>query len=225
MTSPVEDVSSLPGKKVLDQSGREIGEIKDIYTHGEDGEASWVTVEAKTGGFGSNRKVFIPLARLKQEGDDIGVPYSSDHVKNAPEIEDDDQLSDEDERNLRDHYGIDRADQELRSDHHSYATLVPEEEGTASKADDPEQVETPEADKVDEDTKERLQDPGSSEIRHVSFGDDNEGGGGGGEGSGESSGSSGESSEDSGESSGSSGESSKDSGESSGSSGENGEKG
>ena len=172
MTSAVEDVSSLPGKTVHDQMGQTIGKIKDIYAHGGDGDPTWVTIEAQGGGLGSKQTVFVPLARLKQEGDNIGVPYSANHVESCPEIDSERELSEEDERKLRDHYGIDRADQELRSDNKSYATLVPEEEGTAAKVDDPEQVDTPDPDRRNEDTEERLQDPGSSEIRHVTFDDD-----------------------------------------------------
>jgi sporulation protein YlmC with PRC-barrel domain len=169
MTSAIEDVSGLPGKKVHDQAGQEIGKIKEIYAHNGDGDPTWVTVEAKGGGLGQKQTVFIPLARLKQEGEEIGVPYSAEHIENCPEIEGGDELSEEDERKLRDHYGIDRADQELRSDHRSYATLVPEEPGTSSKVDDTDQLETPDPDKRDEETQERVKDPGSSEIRDVTF--------------------------------------------------------
>lgn len=178
MTSPIEDVSELPGTAVHDQMGQKIGKIKDIYAHGGDGDPSWVTVEAQGGGLGTKQTVFIPLARLKKEDDKLGVPYSANHVESCPEIENEDELSEEDERKLRDHYGIDRADQELRSDNRSYATLVPEEEGgAAARVDDPEQVETPDADRTDEETEKRLRDPGSSEIRHVTFEDDKETGG------------------------------------------------
>ena len=126
MAGAVEDVSELPGKTVFDQVGQEIGEIKDIYAQGGDGHPTWVTVESKGGGLGEKQTVFIPLARLKTEGDEIGVPYSAEHVENCPEVENDEELSDEDERKLLDHYGIDRADQEQRSDQRGYATLVPE---------------------------------------------------------------------------------------------------
>jgi PRC-barrel domain len=171
MTSAIEDVRALPGKKVLDQMGQTIGKIKEIYADGGDGEPTWVTVEAQGGGLGAKQTVFIPLARLKQEDDKLGVPYSADHIENAPEIESTDELSAEDERRLRDHYGIDRGDQELRSDNKSYATLAPEEEGAASRAPDTDKLETPDADKRDEETEKRVHDPGSSEIRHVTFED------------------------------------------------------
>lgn len=169
MTAPIEDVSSLPGKKVTDQEENTIGEIKEIYAIDGDGPPMWVTVEASFG-MGNKRIVFIPLARLKDEDGELRVPYSKGHIEQTPEVDGSDGISAECERQLRDHYGIDTGDQELRQDNNSYATLVPEEEGTAKPAEDPDQLETPNADKRDEDTKERLHNPGSSETRDVDAG-------------------------------------------------------
>ncbi len=73
---------------------------------------------------GDKRTVLIPLARLKDEDGELRVPYSKDHIGNTPEIDGTDEISAESDRALRDHYGIDRADQELRDDNDSYATLV-----------------------------------------------------------------------------------------------------
>jgi hypothetical protein len=172
MTAPIDDVTSLPGRKVTDQEENTIGEIKDIYAIDGDGHPMWVTLEASQGGMSGKKTVFIPLARLKEEDGDLRVPYSKDHILNTPEVDGSDGISDECDRQLRDHYGIDRADQELRSNNDSYATLVPEdEEGTAQLAEDPDKLETPSANKVDDETRERLEDVGSSEIRKVTADD------------------------------------------------------
>jgi hypothetical protein len=160
-------VTSLPGKKVTDQDGSTIGEIKEIYALDGDGEPMWVTVEASFG-MGDKQMKFIPLARLKEEDGALRVPYSKNHIENTPEVDGGEGISPECERQLRDHFGIDRADQELRGDNLSYATLVPEGEGEAKRADDVEQLESPDPDKRTDETRERLEDPGSSEIRHVS---------------------------------------------------------
>jgi hypothetical protein len=114
--------------------------------------------------------VFIPLARLKVEHGVLRVPYSKDHIGESPEVDGNEGISPECERRLRGHYGIDRGDQELRSDNRSYATLVPEEEGTAKRVEDIEKLETPNADKRTEETEERLQDVGSAEMREVDAG-------------------------------------------------------
>jgi hypothetical protein len=166
MTAPIQDVSSLPGRKVSDQEEAPIGEVKEIYAVGGDGHPVWVTVEASAG-IGDKRLVFIPLARLKEEDGELRVPYSKNYVRDAPEVDGSDGISPECERRLRDHYGIDRADQELRSSNDSYATLVPEDEGKAERAADVEALETPDADKKDDQTLERLQDVGRPEAREV----------------------------------------------------------
>jgi hypothetical protein len=110
---------------------------------------------------GDRRIVLIPLARLNDEDGELRVPYSKDHIGNTPDIDGADEISPELDRALRDHYGIDRADQELRDDNDSYATLFPEDtDGTAHRVDDPSSLETPQADKIGDETRERLHDPG-----------------------------------------------------------------
>ena len=169
MTAPIEDVSSLPGKKVSDQEENTIGKIKEIYAIDGDGQPMWVTVEASFG-MGNKRTVFIPLARLKDEDGELRVPYSKGHIEQTPEVDGSEGISPACDRQLRDHYGIDTGDQEMRKDNKSYATLIPEEEGTAKLAEDPDQLETPNADKRDDETKERLHDPGSSDAREIDAG-------------------------------------------------------
>jgi hypothetical protein len=134
MASPIEDPGSLPGKTLNDQMSRKIGEIKDLYTAGEDDTPAWVSVET-TIGMADKRIVFVPIARLKEEDDEIRVPYTMQRVQSSPEIEPEDQLSAENDRILRDFYAIDLADQEIRTDNESYAANVHESGQEPSKAD------------------------------------------------------------------------------------------
>jgi hypothetical protein len=165
MTAPIEDVSSLPGKKVTDQEQNTIGEIKDIYTN-EDGFPTWLTVETSAG-LGDKRTVFIPLARLKDEDGDLRVPYSQAKINDAPEVDASDGISEECDMQLRGYYGIGTGDQEMWSDNKSYAAVVTEQPGKAERAEDADQIETPDPDRRTDETNERLHDPGSSEMRHV----------------------------------------------------------
>jgi sporulation protein YlmC with PRC-barrel domain len=123
------DLEQLPGETIVDQDGRKIGKVKDVL--GKDGESEpmWVAVEASFG-LMNKRLVLVPVARIKEEHDHILVPYSIQHVQSTPEVEPADELSPEDDRALRDHYGIDRADHEQRTDNESYATRVPDGPGT-----------------------------------------------------------------------------------------------
>lgn len=54
-------------------------------------------------------------------------------VQGAPEVEPSDELSEEDDRMLRDYYAIDHADFEVRTDNDSYAARVPDAEGQVRK--------------------------------------------------------------------------------------------
>jgi hypothetical protein len=132
--SAIEDVSSLPGETVRDQDGRKLGEVKEIYAVGDDRTPMWITVEASTG-IGRTRLVFIPIARLKKEGDQVRTPYSFQHIHDSPEVEAGEELSEEDDRALRDYYSIGLADQEMVDNAQSYASQVPDEEEPARKAD------------------------------------------------------------------------------------------
>ncbi len=170
MTAPIEDVRTLPGKKVTDQEEVPIGKIERIYAIDGDGFPAWVAVEASFG-LGQKRTVLIPLARLKDEDGVLRVPYSKDHIGQTSEIDAREGISPESARKLRDHYGIGRGDHELRTDNRSYATLVPDQEGTATAVQDASTLETPDADTRTDETRARLERPGSSEIRKVTADD------------------------------------------------------
>lgn len=164
MTAPIEDVSSLPGKKISDQAENPVGKVKDIYA--TDGYPMWVSVEMSQG-LAKKRTVFIPLARIKDEDGELRVPYSVQRIGDAPEVDDSDGISVECDRQLRDYYGIDTGDQELRADNKSYATLVHEEGGESRRVENVDEIETPDADTRTDESHERLRDPGSAEMRHV----------------------------------------------------------
>ncbi len=164
MTAPIEDVSSLPGKKISDQAENPVGKVKEIYA--TDGYPMWVSVEMSSG-IAKKRTVFIPLARIKDEDGELRVPYSVQRIGDAPEVDEGDSISAECDRELRDYYGIDTGDQELRADNKSYATLVPEEGGESQRVENADELETPDADTRTDESRERLRDPGSSEMRQV----------------------------------------------------------
>jgi hypothetical protein len=123
MANPVQDPSKLPGTTISDQVGNKIGKVCDVYT--QDDEPMWVTVESSTG-LAQSRLVFIPIARLKEEDGQIRVPYSAQRINESPEVEAVDELSREDDMTLRYFYGVDRGDDDLRTNEDSYASRVPD---------------------------------------------------------------------------------------------------
>ncbi len=79
MSTPVNDLSELPGKTVLDQYGEPVGEISAIYAIGGESDPSWATVDFRRAG-DESRTVFIPLAQLKlQDGTQL-VCYSTENI-------------------------------------------------------------------------------------------------------------------------------------------------
>lgn len=169
MTAAIDDVSSLPGKKIRDQAYVQVGKIKEIYAT-DDGYPMWVAVEMSSStedNLSGDRIVFIPLARLKVEEDELHVPYSKQRIAEAPEVDDGDGISPECDRALRDYYGIDAGDQEMRQDNDSYAARVPDEAGAASRVDDASSIETPDADTRTDETMKRLAEPANNEARKV----------------------------------------------------------
>jgi PRC-barrel domain len=134
MASAIDDVSNLPGESVCDQDGLKIGKVKRLYSGGDDQSVMWVTVETSIG-IGNKREVFVPLARLKHENDELRVPYSTQHLQSSPEVNAGEELSEGDDQALRAYYSIGLADQELRTDNDSYAGQVPDAEGTARQID------------------------------------------------------------------------------------------
>jgi hypothetical protein len=168
MTQAIEDIGSLPDRKVHDQEMQVIGKVTHVYAIDGDGVPVWVCVRGSFGLF-NKQDVIVPLARLKEEDGELVVPYSIEHMRATPEVEGD-EIDEAMDRKLRDHFSIDAADQELRADNAGYATLIPNEPVTTKKVEDPSSLETPDADRRDDETYQRLHDPGSAEAREIDAG-------------------------------------------------------
>jgi hypothetical protein len=137
MALRIEDVSSLPGRKVVDQEGKDVGEIKEVYGIGDDDDPMWVAICTSPGGMAADNKIaFVPLARLREADECLSVPYSVGHIERAPEIEVEDEISEEDDNKLRVYYAVGLADEEFRNEPQSYASQVPEGEAPARKVTD-----------------------------------------------------------------------------------------
>ena len=98
-----DSVQTLIGGTAYSSDGGKIGSIGTVYLDNASGEPAWVTV--KTGLFGSNES-FVPLDQAEQTDDGIRVPYDKDRVKNAPNIETDRELSEQEEDQLYSYYGL-----------------------------------------------------------------------------------------------------------------------
>jgi uncharacterized protein (TIGR02271 family) len=91
------------GRTMLDRDGDKIGKIDDIYEDRQTGRPEWALVN--TGLFGT-KKTFVPLRGASPVGEDVRVPLEKAHVKDAPGIDADGELSESEERQLFTHYDL-----------------------------------------------------------------------------------------------------------------------
>src|SRR3954465_6444593 len=106
------DVLSWRGEDALDADGQKIGSIEEIYLDAETNAPEWALVN--TGLFGTKRS-FVPLGNASaSEGDGIRVAFDKATVKDAPKIDPDGRLSQQEEAELYRHYGLEYST--MRSD-------------------------------------------------------------------------------------------------------------
>ena len=98
-TPSIETVRGWRGRVMVDRDSNKIGEIVDIYLDNETGRPEWAVV--RTGLFGL-RSTFVPLADVREVGDELQVPHQRLQVKQAPNIEPDGQLSAAEEEGAQD---------------------------------------------------------------------------------------------------------------------------
>ena len=94
-------------------NGEKIGSAGEVYLDDETGQPAWVTT--KTGLFGSS-ETFVPLADATLEGSVVRVPYSKSMVKDAPRVDEDGHISEQEQDELYSYYSISSSSSGTRSD-------------------------------------------------------------------------------------------------------------
>ena len=84
-------------------NGEKIGSAGEVYLDDETGQPAWVTT--KTGLFGSS-ETFVPLADATLEGSVVRVPYSKSMVKDAPRVDEDGHISEQEQDELYSYYSV-----------------------------------------------------------------------------------------------------------------------
>lgn len=97
------NIRDLQRANVIDSTGDKVGSVGQVYVTNEGQDPSWVTVN--TGLFGTN-ETFIPLADAQLTDGDIRVPYEKKFIKDAPNIAEDGEISQEQEAELYRYYGV-----------------------------------------------------------------------------------------------------------------------
>jgi uncharacterized protein (TIGR02271 family) len=100
----IDTAQNWQGRTMVDPAGAKIGTIDAIYLDDDTGQPEWATVT--TGLFGT-KTTFVPLAQAQSAGDSVQVPHHKDQVTDAPNMDADGQLSQDEEAELYRHYGLD----------------------------------------------------------------------------------------------------------------------
>ncbi|HEX5857068.1 MAG TPA: PRC and DUF2382 domain-containing protein [Microbacterium sp.] len=95
------NLGSLIGSNVIGSDDDKIGTVGQVYVDPDSGQPNWITV--RTGLFGM-RESFVPLDSAEQTGDDIRVPYTKEFVKDAPNIDHEGALEEDETDNLYAYY-------------------------------------------------------------------------------------------------------------------------
>jgi uncharacterized protein (TIGR02271 family) len=97
------DAYEWQGRTMVGTDGEKIGKISEIYEDPATGKPEWATVSSGLFGTKSN---FVPLAGASTAGEDVRAQVTKDQVKDAPGVEADGELSEQEERRLFEHYGV-----------------------------------------------------------------------------------------------------------------------
>ena len=100
----IEAIRTWEGRTLLDRDGGRIGAIDAIYLDDQTGQPEWALVN--TGLFGT-KSSFVPLAQAFQSDNDVVTSYDKQLVSDAPRVDSDGHLSEDEERQLWRHYGLD----------------------------------------------------------------------------------------------------------------------
>jgi uncharacterized protein (TIGR02271 family) len=99
-----QDYTAWVGHPVIDQSGDKVGKVSQIYMDDQTGQPEWLAINT---GLFKSRSSFVPLQGARAEGDQLVIAYDKAKVKDAPQVEDDDDgyLQPGEEQELYSYYG------------------------------------------------------------------------------------------------------------------------
>jgi uncharacterized protein (TIGR02271 family) len=104
--STAQELEQAIGKDLFDVEGNKVGTVANLYASDLSGMPEWATV--KTGLFGT-KESFVPLTGAHTEADGLHVGARKDMIKDAPRIDDQGHLSQEEAAELYRHYNLQSA--------------------------------------------------------------------------------------------------------------------
>jgi hypothetical protein len=90
------------GKTVLDRDGEKVGTLGDLYLDRETDAPAYAGV--RTGLF-KRRESIVPLEGAREIDGDLQLPFAAERIHEAPNVDPDVALSEDEEDRLHEHYG------------------------------------------------------------------------------------------------------------------------
>jgi hypothetical protein len=96
-------IRDLQDATAWDADGTKLGSVANVLLDARTGQPEWITVPL---GLFDTRARFIPLAGSRRDGTDLFVAYSQDTISKSPHFDAEGNLTDEQQAELRDYYGL-----------------------------------------------------------------------------------------------------------------------
>jgi PRC-barrel domain/Domain of unknown function (DUF2382) len=98
----IDTVLGWRGRPVLDRGGEKVGTLGEIYLDDATDRPAYAGVST---GLFKRRESVVPLAEAQETPDGIRLPYTAERIKEAPNVDPDVALDDDEQSRLREHYG------------------------------------------------------------------------------------------------------------------------
>jgi sporulation protein YlmC with PRC-barrel domain len=99
----VDNVADWKGKDLIDRDGEKIGKLEDVYVDTETDRPVFVTVKE---GLISKHLTFVPLEGAGVSPDGLQVAVSKAQIKDAPNLDQGDELAQDEEAALYSYYEL-----------------------------------------------------------------------------------------------------------------------
>jgi stress response protein YsnF len=96
-------LDEMRGAPIYDNDGDKIGTVEEIFYDDQTNVPEWIGIGT---GFFKMKRVFVPVTGAAPYDDGLMVPYSKDHVKDSPDVDEGDILEGTETR-LAAYYGVD----------------------------------------------------------------------------------------------------------------------
>jgi hypothetical protein len=98
----VDTVLGWRGRSVVDSSGEELGKVTSLYLEGDSQRPAWAGVKR---GLLRGGETIVPLEGAEEVDGNVRLAYDRATIEEAPDVDPDVELTEEEERRLHEHYG------------------------------------------------------------------------------------------------------------------------